>query len=289
MKQQLSYKQEFPLIIDNSMLSDVKQCQKKAYWKHELGLQAINKENYDLIAGGAFASAVARLRTAYYREGKSAEVAMDEARTVLYEEIGKAKPPKYNYKTADRMAGALIKYVEKWPLEGGLKPIMIEEAVYAPLGTGSFGGKLDTVMEDANGIIWFVDEKTTGRLDATWLSKWDLDSQTIGYLWLLQQAFPDRTIGGGLIRGIGFSADETALIEIWINRQPWEIERWINNTTWLIQDWSRVSLWKEHRMALDWQCARCEYALLCRNSEPELFIDERFEVKRWNPFSEEAK
>jgi len=285
MKQQLSYKQEFPLIIDNSMLSDVKQCQKKAYWKHELGLRTIDEENYDLVAGRAFASAVARLRTAYYREGKSIEVAMDEARTALYEEIGEAKPPKYNYKTADRMAGALLQYVEKWPLDGDLKPIMIEEEVYAPLGTGSFGGKFDAVMEDANGVIWFVDEKTTSKLDDKWLSKWDLDSQTIGYLWLLLKAFPDRKIGGGLIRGIGFSAKETALVEVWINRQPWEIERWMNNTARFIQDWSKVSLWKEHRMALDWQCGRCEYAELCRNREPELFIDGHFEVKRWNPFN----
>lgn len=86
-------------------------------------------------------------------------------------------------------------------------PRMVEVGFAYPLddtGTRVFFGRMDAIGRDRRTGDWVVvDHKTTGRLDATWVELWGLDSQLTGYFWAALQHVPN--LRGFYVNGIEFS------------------------------------------------------------------------------------
>ena len=264
----------------NSILSALKQCHKKAYWRHVRELEPI-EPNIDLLAGGAFAKGIAAMRVAYYREGKSPEVAFDLGLATLEQAYGKpsTKIPTYG-KTLDKLMGGFAAYIEKWPLDPYVCAVHIEERLYTTIDEFEYSGKPDFVYETENGTLWIVDEKVTGKADDAWSSYWNLESQFSGYYYLIQKNWPARRIGGVQIRGVGLHRDGPHCVEVPVTRMEWEIARWMDSTSSYINMFENAESREEWPMRADWQCKFCEYKKLCDVREPELFIQDFKKVEK---------
>lgn len=300
----------FPDVIDNSMRKELVKCQKIAHWKFERGLNAPGN-NVDLHAGGAFSKAMEVLRTAYYVQRKSQELALSDAISALYTVYGNFQCPEGKFKTADRMAGALTYYLSEHPLAD-------DEYIPLELSDGKLGieivfqhptklihpvtgrvipyvGRFDMLAEDTHGYVWIVDEKSTGKMGDAWVHQWDLDSQMTGYCWgaqkLLEQHNIDKEIKGAIINGVGILKYDYAVQRVHTYRQPWVIDRWYQQMIRDIENWIEVYKEQSHNMVLDHACALynnpCVYSRLCVAQNPERLIDGNFKVHFWNPLTRE--
>ena len=295
----------FPDVFYNSMRKEFVKCEKIAHWKFEKGLNA-EVGNEHLIAGGAFAKGMEMMRLAYYMKGKTQDEALVEGIDAVFKQYGNFVAPAGSLKTADRVAGALAYYVSNRPFaKEELAPLLLsEEKLGIEVGFDfelpvhhprtdklmRYVGRIDMLAEGKNGKVWVVDEKTTGKLGATWAHQWDLDSQMSGYVWgarkLLGLYGIEKEVVGAVVNGVAILKNDYDLMRCPTFRQDWELLRWYEQMMKDLEAWIDAFKHQDHNQVLDHACAMygnpCEYAKLCKARDPEKIVGS-YAIKFWNP------
>lgn len=293
-----------PSYIDSTMLNSFRTCEQRFFNEFILGLRPAEL-SVDLHAGAAFSGTLEKFYHYFYEEG------MIEPRDAIHRVLphfmklwGDFSPSKPTPKTRDNVWSAFVGYLEKYPPNSdhvqpfdfsGRKTVEFSFAI--PLDYPGFPrhpvtgdpfiycGRID-LLGTYNNYNCIRDEKTTGRLDANWPSRWDLRSQFLGYCWgVTTSGIPCNT---AVIRGIVIHAKSDHLYPEAIKMYAqWEIDRWFEQ---LRRDLHRlVKAWNEKWFSynLGDACTMysgCSFADLCKSQHPERWYD-TYNVKRWNPLN----
>lgn len=317
----------FPEVVDSSLLAAFKQCPemcKKVYfenWKPK-------EPSVHLRAGGAFAKGIEVARKAFYcgeietwqvvglkEDGhtlvsdwvteQSNPTSSDEAVALGMQALlafyGDFACPPDSAKSAERTAGALEFYFERYPLlHGECDPVTlpsgkrgIEFNFVEPLPvlhptTGNpllYCGRLDALLNYAGGVF-MCDEKTTTQLGATWSRQWDLRSQFTGYAWGCSQA--GIRPQGVIVRGVSILKTKYDTQEAISNRPVWQIDRWLKETCWWLEDMKTAWSTGRWRHNLDHACGDfggCTFRQACSSQDETPWLDSYFERRHWNPIT----
>jgi hypothetical protein len=290
----------FPEVLDSSILATFKSCPqlfKKIYvdqWKSK-------ERSVHLHAGGAFAHGVERSRRAFYEEGQPAEDAVAEGLQALLTFYGNFECPPDSAKSAQRMAGALEFYFERYPLvNGDQDPITlpggkrgIEFNFVHPLEvnhpvTGNpllYCGRMDAILNFAE-TIFKCDEKTTTSLGPSWSRQWDLRSQFIGYEWGCRKS-GIRT-AGIIVRGVSILKTKYDTQQAIVYHPDWIVDRWYNE----LYDWiaQMIRCWETGKWVynLDHSCADyggCGFLRACTAQDEQPWLETYFERRHWDPIT----
>ena len=293
---------QFPEVFDSSTLATFKQCPqffKLSYidsWKPK-GLSV------HLKAGGAFAHGIERARTAFYVEEQSAEDSVADGLQALLAFYGDFECPADSAKSAERTAGALEFYFDRYPLShDNATPITlpsgkrgIEFNFVHPLPithpeTGNpllYCGRMDAILDYAGGVF-ICDEKTTTSLGATWSRQWDLRSQFSGYAWGCREA--GIRVDGVIVRGVSILKTKYDTQEAISYRPAWQVGRWYEEMLQWIGDIQRcweTGVWRHN---LDHACGDfggCQYRQVCLTQPDQgaSWLETYFERRHWDPIT----
>lgn len=288
----------FPQVLDSSLMSAWRSCPRKAfleYFEH----WKIKDQSVHLHAGGAYAHGLERARVAYYSEGKSPEVSVAEGVAALLQFYGTFECPPESAKSAERMAGALEFYFDRYPLgEDKAVPLTlpggkrgIEFSFLEPLDikhpeTGNpilYSGRMDMMVE-FEGMKLGEDDKTTSSLGSSWARQWDLRSQFTGYTWGAGRA--GIKLDGFLVRGVSILKTKYDTQQAITYRPQWMIDRWyeqlLRDVTKMIYAWETGYFdW-----SLDHACEEyggCPFKRVCLMRDPTPLLETQYERRRWDP------
>jgi len=217
---------QFPAVLDSTIIKAWKSCPRKCYYEHFCGLREQDPNmSTDLVAGKAFAKGLETARKAFYFGSMSASNAIDEGQIALGMEYGPDRSGEK--KNLPRVRNAFTKYFDIWPLDknSGIVPVEdgVEKSFSIPI-PGLFhpdtdeplhyAGRIDMLGEqkseigllgydESSGGLYGVDEKTTGSINSTFFTKYDLDWQMLGYHWAYRQL--GLELQGIKVRGIGLT------------------------------------------------------------------------------------
>lgn len=294
----------FPSVLDSTILASFRACPAKgmmAYVEH----WKPRTPSIHLHAGAAYAKGLEVARRSYYEESQSEGESCQRGLAALIEAYGDFVGPEGSVKSADRMAGALAFYFERYPLPADpATPVVlpsgrrgIEFSYAAPLGvehpeTGEpllYCGRVDMLTDYARGR-WLLDDKTTSSLGASWASSWDLRSQFTGYAWLAQQAA--MPVAGVIVRGVSILKTKYDTLQAITYRPQWMIDRWRAQTERdvkrMIEVW-RSGVWDYN---LDDSCSNyggCVFKQVCVSEDPKPWLEMNFERRQWLPLTREEK
>ena len=286
----------FPEIIDSSMLTTYRACPQKFFRSYIQNLTPTAKSPH-LHAGGAFAAALEAIRLAAWRDKTSEEDAVAAGlRTFIqywgdYESLDE-------YKTFDRVWGAVEDYVREYPLHSDpVRPYIkadgspaveftfAQELPIAHPETGNaliFAGRFDLLgyFQDQ---LYVVDEKTTKALGESWTNQWKLRSQFLGYCWACHEH--DYPVVGALIRGIAIQKTQYKHLQQPVLYPKWQIERWyetsLRTISDMIRDWHE-ELWDHNYGESCASYGGCAFTPLCSSPQPDAWLSE-YETRTWNP------
>lgn len=299
----------FPAAIDNTMRKELVKCQMAAHYRFELGLQGTGEKKVDLVAGKAFAAGIEAARRAFFANGYLPSVSAQIGSDRVFEVYGNFACPTSSNKTAARMAGALLHYLEAYPLEKETVvpykfpdgKLAIELSAAFPLGLAhpdtreelEYAVNFDMLGKDIKeGGLWVVDEKTTSQMGDKWMNQWPLDSQMTGYVWaamrMLERYGIKEEVKGAIINGIAIRKNDTEAARFKTYREPWMIERWFKQLQTDVIAWEAAYKFQVHNQALDHACAYylnpCVYAPLCLSRNPEKIMEGgQYVVEFWDP------
>jgi len=290
----------FPSVIDSSMMAAYKSCGRKSYleyfehWK-------LQNQSIHLHAGAAYAAGLEAARTAFYVEGANPQDSVAIGLQRLLTAYGNFECPADSAKSAERTAGALEFYFDRYPLgtdkavpltlPGG--KLGIEFSFLEPLDlkhpeTGDpllYSGRLD-MMCDYEGMHLGEDDKTASQLGASWPRQWDLRSQFTSYVW--GAARGGIKLDGFLVRGVSILKTKYDTLQAITYRPTWQIDRWYEQ---LLRDLRRmIQNWEEDYFDynLDHACAEyggCPFRDVCQMRDPTDLLKQRFERRKWDPVS----
>ena len=294
----------FPEVFDNTMLSCARSCLRKfeiEFMMHYRG------ENVNLVAGKAFAKGCEVARHAYYFDGTSEADAVAKGVQALLIEYGSFDPPVGHVKTAERMAGALIYYFDKFsmsnqkfaPIKIGDKnaiefsfanPLPIQHPV-----TGDpllYSGRADMIATFGGAGQFLFDEKTTTQLGASWSRQWDLRGQFTGYVWGAREWGLD--VKGAVIRGVSILKNSYDSAECITYRSQWQVDLWMKQTLRTIR--TIMECWEEGFFDYSFAdaCASyggCPYRTACMSKpdSAEAWLATSYQKRPWNPLNLEEK
>lgn len=288
----------FPEVFDSSILATLKECPQK-FWKTYCEQWKPKEPSVHLHAGGAFAHGVERARTAYYVEGVSADDSVAAGLGALLAYYGDFECPPDSAKSAERTAGALEFYFDRYPLSHDQAyPITlpsgkrgIEFSFSHPLPilhptTGNpilYCGRMDAILSYAGGVF-ICDEKTTTSLGPTWSKQWDLRSQFSGYAWGCREA--GIRVDGVIVRGVSILKTKYDTQEAISYRPEWQIERWYEEMLEWVEE--AITCWKTRRFRhnLDHSCADfggCHFRQVCLSQDQQTWLDTYYEQRHWDP------
>ncbi len=288
----------FPTTIDSTIIAAFRSCPQKAnlefiqHWK-------LRHQSVHLHAGAAYASGLEAARAAFYIDGRSPEDSVALGLAELLRAYGDFECPSDSPKSAERMAGALEFYFDRYPLgvdtaipltlPGGKRGI--EFSFLEPLDiqhpeTGDpllYSGRMD-MMVDYNGMKLGEDDKTTSQLGASWPRQWDLRSQFTSYVWGASRA--GIKLDGFLVRGVSILKSKYDTLEAITYRPTWQLDRWYEQ---VLRDIKRmIAMWEEgyYDYNLDHACAEyggCPFRSVCQMRDPQQLLDQQFERRKWDP------
>lgn len=296
----------FPEVIDNSIRSNFVACEAKFHHGFISNLSPAGTSVH-LHAGGAFAHGIEATRRAFYEDGASADDAIGKGIEELLLFYGDYECPPESPKSAERMAGALEFYFQRYSLQDDyLRPwsdgantgIEFSFAIPLPIAhpvTGNpilYSGRFDMLAEDKrSGSLFIVDEKTATQLGASWSKQWDMDAQFTGYFWGAQAY--GKPIAGAIIRGVSILKTKYDSVECPIFRGPFQIDRWYKQ---LLKDITRmIEIWRTNDFSYQLDKASCgayggcSYNSLCNNPDPARWAKINFEPRVWHPMLREER
>ena len=289
---------EFPKLVDSTMRGAYKSCPQKFFREFLQGLAPKGMSEH-LVFGASYARGLEVVRRLYYERGVTLDDALIEGIAGATIEWGNFEPPEHSPKQYTRMIGALVEYFEEHrPGTDWLKPHMrdgkacVEICFSLPIPdtahpvTGDpilYGGRFDMIGEDHT-HLWVEDDKTAMQLGNQWLKQWELRGQLTGYCWAAKTfGFP---VAGAIIRGLSILKTKYGHAQAIEYRNDWEIERWLyqlsRDVNAMIENW-KEGYWD---FALDSACASyggCPMLPLCTKKDPEPWINQYYEVRRWDP------
>lgn len=290
---------KFPEVFDSSMLAAYKSCPtlfRQIYieqWKSR-------EPSVHLHAGAAFARGIETARESFYVQGLPADDSVAAGLAALLSHYGNFDCPADSAKSAERTAGALEYYFDRYPLDQTSPPITlpsgkrgIEFSFVHPLPllhpeSGNpilYCGRMDAILSYAGGVF-ICDEKTASSLGATWSRQWDLRAQFTGYAWGCQKA--GIKVDGVIVRGISILKTKYDTVEAISYRPEWQVERWFEELcSWimLIQRNWETGVWAHN---LDHACADyggCQFRQSCstRPEEESSWLETYFQRRFWDP------
>lgn len=293
----------FPRVIDASMRSTYADCQRKFYWQYIRQIR-LKSTGIHLHAGACFAAGLDRARRAFHVDGASEARAVFEGVKSVILTWGNEDEAEGYVKSLDRVCGALLDYFCEYPLATdflqpkiiGNEP-MFEFSAGLPLsGTEHplwhepiiYGGRWDMVGEYEGGI-YIDDEKTTTQLGDSWLRKWDLRGQFLGYMWLARSFGVDAA--GVIVRGISFLKNSYGHAQVPVQFAPWQVDEYIEHvveeTNEMAAKWvgaaGGMTPWRKNFSEACTAYGGCPYARLCTKENPEDWVPIDFEHSEWNP------
>ncbi|MFM6926953.1 MAG: PD-(D/E)XK nuclease family protein [Bdellovibrio sp.] len=296
----------FPEVIDNSIRSNFVACEAKFHYGFVRNISPAGT-NVHLHAGGAFAHGIEATRRAFYIDGASADDAIAKGISELLLFYGDYECPPESAKSAERMAGALEFYFERYKLDtdylrpavlGGETGIEFSFSIPLPIAhpqTGNpilYSGRFDMLAEDQrSGSLFVVDEKTATQLGASWAKQWELDSQFTGYCWGAREY--GKPVAGAIIRGVSILKTKYDSIECPVVRSNHLIDRWYRQ---LLKDVQRmIEIWRTNDPSYQLDkgsCGSyggCSFQLLCGTPDAERWIPVQFEPRVWHPMLREER
>lgn len=293
-------KSEFPMLIDNTSREQYATCPQK-FFRSTIQKLAPDYPSIHLHFGGAYAAGLEEMRKAFYVDNKSQRDALEAGIKAATLYFGDFEVPEKSNKTYAALCGALINYIDKYPLATDhIKPVLHSEGAaveftfstpipdcFHPV-TGDpilYGGRFDFLGEFQN-LKWVVDDKTTSQLGPSWNKQWELNSQFTGYTWGAQQSGID--VAGAVIRGQSILKNGYGHAEVIIYRPQWQLDRWLNmlvdNVQAMISDWER----NQYAFAIGGACSHyggCEFLHLCTKQDPLPWIQTHYRLHNWNPLA----
>lgn len=309
-------KPELPLYLDSTMLISFRNCPRKFYNEHVLGLRG-GGISIDLHCGGCFAQALETTYNCYFFLGMSFTDALLRGEADFLIKWGDVKPrtregkdgPIYvSAKTRERTWEAVEAYFAKYPIDTDpVQPFLapgratVEFTFALPLTRETTGydfplhpsgepfvytGRYDmlgTYGPYKHPII--KDEKSAGKTDMHWAEKWDLRNQFIGYVWAT------RLLGipviGICVRGVVILKEELhfpeaikagTFTDVLLDRWKMQLSRDIFRI---------VDCWNTGYFDYDFgdtctDFGLCAFFHACRSDDPDIWLKD-FPVRRWNP------
>jgi len=277
---------DFPYLVDNTMRCNFRSCPQK-FFKRDILRRTGSAESIHLVAGKALAEGLDVVRKERFGASKTKlEDAVARGFIAFTKTYGYDNARDNDEAWADspkayiRMAEAFLAYWQKYSgnsSPGGTQHIMedgtvaseqaltIELDVLHPV-TGKpllYHVRCDA-MEDFNGGLWLVDEKTTGSLGPSWLKQWNTRSQFMGYTYVFRKAgYP---VIGVITRGIGILKTKITHMQEPVSFSDSVLEKWWRQVN---RDFSQmVAAWKLRQYDYDFADAcntygKCDYATSC--------------------------
>lgn len=290
----------FPTVLDSSLIAAFRSCPQRAqleffsHWKPR-------DPSVHLHAGAAYAAGLEAARRAFYQEGQPKDVAEAAGLRALLEAYGSFECPPDSAKSAERTAGALEYYFDRYPLDqdnatpivlpGGKRAIEFSFAEPIDLPHPETGdpliycGRMDMVV-DLEGMVLGLDDKTTSQLGASWPRQWDLRSQFTGYVWGAAKA--NIKLDGFLVRGVSILKTKYDTLQAITYRPEWQLERWYKQ---LLRDAKRmIRCWEEgyFDFNLDHACTEyggCLFRQVCLMQDPQGLLEQQFQRRQWDPLT----
>lgn len=295
----------FPATVDSTIIKAFRGCPRKFqleylyHWKSR-------SPSIHLHAGKAFAAALEETRRSFWEDGCNPDVALQRGAARLVHEYGTFDEPHDSAKTLPRMAGALLHYFERWPLDRdpvrphkwGPNKYAIEFSFASALPfthpeSGDpviYSGRSDFIGE-MDGALYIVDDKTTSQLGSSWMHQWDLRSQFTGYTWAARNvaALP---IQGCMVRGLSILKTKYDTAEVITYRPQWMVDRWLEQ---VVRDLGRmVQCWESGYFDynLDEECnsyGGCLFKRVCTSDHPDAWLEADYEKRIWDPLTREER
>lgn len=290
----------FPSVVDSTILSAFRACPRKFELEYLLHFKP-RDPSVHLHAGGAYAKGLEVARTAYFVDGRTHEEAVALGLRALLTFYGDFECPPDSAKSAERTAGALEFYFERYPMDtdaavpmrlpGGKRGI--EFSFAQPLEfmhpvTGDpllYCGRMD-MMVDFEGMHLGEDDKTASQLGGSWAGQWDLRSQFTSYVWGAGEG--GIKLDGFLVRGVSILKTKYDTLQALTYRPEWQISRWYAQ---VIKDLTRMrQMWEsgEFDYNLDASCDNyggCLFKRVCLMQDPTPLLAMNFTRRIWDPLN----
>ncbi len=306
--------ESFPTIIDNSMVNDFRQCEKRWFYKHCRKIVLLD-DNVHLISGGAYARGLEVTRKRFFDDGWPIREALREGIRAAIIYYGPFDPHgKHTAKNIWRVVGAMQHHFNRWPIDSRLRPFKLEgsskhtiEFSFAKAipevehpDTGEpliYAGRFDFLGIDLDlNLLGPVDDKTTTQLGEYWQNKWSLNSQMFGYVWASRDDFPElaHLIQCAFIRGVSILKTKFGDSDARCYVTDEMLVQWLQGlqrtVTLMVQAWKRFKAEEPMPFQMAWGGActdfgGCSFKTLCESPEPENWIPVHFTKNEWNPLN----
>jgi hypothetical protein len=298
----IPYPEEFPTLVDSTMISNFRACQRQFHRGFVMGL-APASPSIHLHAGAVYAFGLETLRKEFYGRGTPLDECIRLAFDAMVKEWGDFEAPEGHVKSFDRVVEAFLSYIERYPpATDPIKPLMVRgepaveftfaipiEGTAHPV-TGQpilYGGRFDFLGE-FNGALYVVDDKTASQLGATWGRQWDLRGQFTGYCWAAREY--GFNAAGAVVRGTAFLKNSITHAEAITYRPQWMIDEWLvalRSTILRMQECYASGYWEPDLADACSAYGGCTFKELCTKARWEEWIDPTYVVRRWNPLAED--
>lgn len=304
--------EEFPLVfpqsIDSSTLTAFKTCHFLAAAKYLGQRTSPNSLGIHLHAGGAFADLMEQTRTLVYGKAQmSVEDALQACYLRFVKRWGDIDPPAGVYKDFINVWSAVEYYWQVYhPDRDDLKPLIqmhddepaVEFRFSVPLpiahpDTGDpllYSGRID-MLGERNGLLYAVDDKTTGAMGDKWAAQWKMRWQFLAYLWALREL--GYNPAGFLVRGLCIQQTQFKHMEVPVAFHQRTFDLWHMNMLHQLESlvaayqhskslWPDPSCWQVWGRAFGQCCEHCEMIEPCTADDPWDVLDS-WPVRFWNP------
>ena len=291
----------FPSSLDASLLTLLKACPRKFYWRAILGLDTPYR-NIDLHAGSCVASAMETYRNLIY-SGEDREDSYVRGFETLIKCWGDRELPEGSKspKTFFNTSRAWLHYIDKYPPEDDIiQPLKDRKctefsfAVPLPVNNPDTGeplfytGRFDLLGTYALKYA-ILDDKTTSHLGDAWQKQWDIRYQFLGYIWAMREL--GYKVDHIIVRGIGIKKTEPDLLQKIVTPPSYLVDRWKRQMIYDVV--TAVQMYESGYFPFDFasSCSAfggCGYKLLCTAKEPKHWYDE-FVINHWSPLNEKEK
>lgn len=302
------------LYIDNSTLRAVAACDTEAVLKYIYNLAS--PEDIAVFKSGTDAHEAFRM----HFEGHEPAKCLLRFKK-LYRDWAEENVPTEGYLARlgyKNLNNILSTWLEKHPIDAlpfTPRKGMVEIPFQYPLdehGDIIYTGAMDLVVKDQDVDFAPVDNKTTGRVSADWVSTFRNDSQFSGYMWACSQHTGEKVLRG-YVNAIEFSQLPSSDREcakhklpfsecypehmmsriILITRTPGQIEQWKRNALKLSKKFAKWKEWygddinsvKKTSMGGSFygHCRFCTFSEFCANGQPVKNLKSMYVKSVWNP------
>lgn len=286
-------------VLDSSKIEEYMTCPRRFFYRYILGWRPAVK-SYHLVFGSAWHALMEHLLITGYRDVPGA---IKEFEKVYWTEINEQEDKENAPKNLANAIKGAISYAQKYNIEdAGCKVLYTEVAGSVPLTSEwSIHFKMDSILEDTNGMIFSLEHKTASSFSRQFVDKWTLAVQPNAYNHVLYSLFPEESVWGVKINGAAFfKSKDPDFIRVPVRRSIQMLDSWYANIIeWVgsyYDDLNALSVANTETNSL--HCFRqnttsctdyfgCSYYPFCISwSNPLRYIDNvpvGFIVEHWDP------